>query len=320
MESLPTTPSRSTSSPPSALAALAADPQQQLQVREWLRSAFRSSSLDDGTVTLSPPFPLLLPTSSSQPQPTASEVSIMTLSNPARKNSLSGKMMAELADAIDHLTQQTSTSVVVVAGVKGTFCSGLDLRLATALLKSGDKQAGERMGAFMTLQLNRLRSLNMVSVAAIEGHAIGGGAELTTACDFRVMSEDARVQFVHARMGLTPGWGGGGRLVQLVGRSAALQLLCVARPLKSVSAMELGFADHVAPRGSTVLQAALDFARPILHHPLDAVVGCKAVVSGWADRVSMSTGLDEEHHVFASLWGGPSNLQALQSRVKPETS
>ncbi|KAG7273241.1 hypothetical protein CRUP_001337 [Coryphaenoides rupestris] len=78
-------------------------------------------------------------------------------------------------------------------------------------------QDGMKMCMFMQDALTRLLRLPLVSVALVEGRALGGGAELTTACDFRLVTRDSRIQFVHKHMGLVPGWGGAARLVPIRG-------------------------------------------------------------------------------------------------------
>eukprot|EP00953_Heterococcus_sp_UTEX-ZZ885_P007817 4701-Heterococcus_DN1.PRE.1 len=109
------------------------------------------------------------------------------------------------------------------------FCAGADLNLAREHLTTSEcymsfahtPQDGRQMCNLMTDTLNRLRALPMVSVAVVTGAAVGGGAELTTACDYRVLSSDAKIQFVQVKMGVSVGWGGGARLCKLITASTA---------------------------------------------------------------------------------------------------
>ena len=77
----------------------------------------------------------------------------------------------------------------------------------------------------MQHNLARLQSLPLITVAYVEGMALGGGAELMTACDYRLARENAKIGFVQVRIGITAVWGGGARLVQLIGYNKALNLL-----------------------------------------------------------------------------------------------
>ena len=88
-----------------------------------------------------------------------------------------------------------------------------------------------------------------------QGPAVGGGAELTTTTDFRLCSPGASVSFVQARMGVAPGWGGARRLVELVGRRKALQLLLTSSKLESEEGRELGYFDAVLAEGEATSQA-----------------------------------------------------------------
>ncbi len=93
--------------------------------------------------------------------------------------------------------------------------------------------------------LQRLHSLPILSIAAVDGYAMGGGAELATACDLRVMSRRSVVQFVQLKMGVTPGWGGGTRLVRMVGREKALEMLLTMTRLGPYEALDMGFCSNV---------------------------------------------------------------------------
>ncbi|ETV82952.1 hypothetical protein, variant 2 [Aphanomyces astaci] len=121
------------------------------------------------------------------------------------------------------------------------------------------------MSRVMTHALTRLRRLPFPSVAVVEGAAIGGGAEITTACDFRVLARSASIQFVHGRMGVSPGWGGGARLVQLVGRQRALRLLGRTEKVAAADAEVLGLADAVV-EDNAVDAGAVSFVRPLNAH------------------------------------------------------
>jgi hypothetical protein len=147
---------------------------------------------------------------------------VIEIHNPAARNALSGRMMAQLADIVTQLEDpevHKHISVVVLRGTGGWFCAGADLRVAKEELSS--RQGGSAMGAVMVDTLTRFRRLPIVSVAVVEGGAYGGGAELTTSCDFRILADNAVIQFVQSRLGVSPGWGGGARLYKIVGSSAS---------------------------------------------------------------------------------------------------
>lgn len=171
---------------------------------------------------------------------------VLEVHNPSARNALSGKMMAELADAVAQLEDprvHCELNTVLLAGSGGWFCAGADLRVAQKQLASNE--AGTAMSALMVDTLTRFRRLPVVTFALVEGGAYGGGAELATSCDYRFVEASAVVQFVQARMGVSPGWGGGARLYKLVGRQHALRLLCTATKTSARDAVALGLADLV---------------------------------------------------------------------------
>ena len=111
----------------------------------------------------------------------------------------------------------------------------------------------------MQTSLTRLRRLGLVSVALIEGYAIGGGAEVSTFADFRVMKSDAHsyIRFIHNRLSLCPGWGGASRLTQIIGRKAALRVLLQAEKLSAVQAHGFGIVDDIVT--GDAMEAAKQF-------------------------------------------------------------
>lgn len=183
------------------------------------------------------------------------KVAVVEIHNPSARNALSGKMMAELANIVTRLEDplvHSSLNTVILKGTGGWFCAGADLRVAQKQLMSNE--AGTAMGALMIDTLTRFRRLPLVSFAIIEGGAYGGGAELATSCDYRLVDAKAVIQFVQARMGVSPGWGGGARLHKLVGRQHALRLLCTATKTSPEDAVRLGLADLVFDAESELVE------------------------------------------------------------------
>ncbi|KAE9193260.1 hypothetical protein PF004_g21062 [Phytophthora fragariae] len=248
---------------------------------------------------------------------TLQKTAVLGIHNPKARNALSGKMMAQLADIVKLLEDpdvHCKLNAVVVRGTGGWFCAGADLRVARQELNS--REAGAAMGALMVDTLTRFRRLPLVSVAVIEGGAFGGGAELATACDFRIIESNAVIQFVQSRMGVVPGWGGGARLYKIVGRQHALRLLCTAEKVSPQRAMQLQLVEEVF---NAMSQEEADTAISSFVGPFDVIApavshGAKRVVNN-ADDVSLDEVLEYEHDVFKTLWGGPANLEALKKAL-----
>ncbi|KAM8735310.1 ethylmalonyl-CoA decarboxylase isoform 1-T2 [Acanthopagrus schlegelii] len=247
-----------------------------------------------------------------------SGVAVLTVNNPSRMNAFSGSMMVDLEERVSQLESWTDGKGLIVQGAAGTFCSGSDLNAVRAI---SNPQDGMKMCMFMQNALTRLLRLPLISVALVEGRALGGGAELTTACDFRLMASGSVIQFVHKHMGLVPGWGGAARLVRTVGSQNALKLLGGALKVDPDLGLRIGLADAVleVPRAEegagTQLQQAEDWLSPYTKGPAPVIRAVKKVVLSGRE-LPLSEALRTEKDVFGTVWGGPANLQALASKSK----
>ena len=174
------------------------------------------------------------------------KVSVVTFYNPRKLNAFTVHMMLDLAGVMDKLTSPTADDnqpeAVLFTGFGNNFCAGFDV--SNVHMQSSD--AGRHMSTVMQDSLDRMfNSRNFVSVAALDGFALGGGSELATATDFRVVSDRVHLQFVHRQMGVVPGWGGMYRLVQLVGRTRALKIATAMPRIGSGDGVQMGLFDHV---------------------------------------------------------------------------
>lgn len=255
----------------------------------------------------------------SLPQPGSVQLTVgttgiarLTLCNASRRNSLTGPMMAQLLQQVEALERSdASTWAVVLSGEGGHFCSGADLGLALEHVKT--HADGLLMSELMTSILQRFRALPLLSVAAIDGNAIGGGAELCTAADWRVVAENGAVQFVQTRMGASTGWGGAARLAEVVGsRAAALRILLHQPKLDADAAHACGLADAVGDSG----ESAADAAERLLLGPAREKAASAEAIRAVKSAVSAATPVTDgavaaETHAFGRTWGGPANREAL---------
>ncbi|NXN98970.1 ECHD1 decarboxylase, partial [Rhinopomastus cyanomelas] len=241
-------------------------------------------------------------------------IGVLTLNNPKLMNALTGSMMVELQNKVTELENWTDGKGLIICGAGNTFCSGSDLNAVRAM---STPQASSDRHCFLEKRSFQLFWLPLISVALVQGKAMGGGAELTTACDFRLMTLGSEIRFVHKHMGLVPGWGGGTRLVQIVGSRAALQLMSTAAGVNPERALCLGLSDGTL--SSSEEAASLEEARSWLSQytegPASVIQAMKKVVTV-ARELPLESALRTEKDVFGSLWGGPANVQALARKVK----
>ncbi|KAI2655799.1 Ethylmalonyl-CoA decarboxylase [Labeo rohita] len=244
-----------------------------------------------------------------------SGIAVLTVNNPARMNAFSGSMMLELEQRVCELETWTEGKAVIVHGAAGAFCSGSDLNAVRAIANPHD---GMKMCEFMQNTLTRLLRLPLISVALVEGRALGGGAELTTACDFRLMTSDGVIQFVHKHMGLVPGWGGAARLVRIVGSQNALKLLSGAKKVDPDFGKQIGLVDevlHCSSGEGNALAHAEQWLSQFIKGPAPVIQAVKKVVISGRE-LSLDEALQTERSVFGTVWGGPANLEALALKPK----
>lgn len=236
-------------------------------------------------------------------------VAMVSISNPGKSNAMSGSMMVDLADIVSDLEQWKRGKAVLLHGSleSGAFCAGADLRMARAI---SNPEEGTEMCLFMQNTLNRMLRLPLISAAVIHGAAVGGGAEVTTACDFRLMTANASIQFVHMYMGITPGWGGGARLVQIVGPQTALKLLASGRSVSSQNALQLNLVDGIID-GDDILSSAGEWIKAYTKASPETVQAIKGVVLAGRE-LPLDSAMKKEKDLFSGLWGGPDHQKGLR--------
>lgn len=212
-------------------------------------------------------------------------VATVTLCRPAVRNAQTPQMWEALREIGRQLPGDVR--VVVVRGEGPSFSAGLDRAvlaggLGAELAASPPDEAVDRIAGFQQA-FSWLRRPDLVTVAAVQGHALGAGLQLALACDLRVLAEDARLAMAEVTLGLVPDLGGTKRLVELVGYARALELCVTGREVDAVEAERVGLANLVVP-AAELADSVADLTAAVLAGPRDAVVEIKALLSGAAAR------------------------------------
>ena len=233
----------------------------------------------------------------------AGRLARLVLDNPAARNAMSLGMMADLIACVEALEAQPP-GVLLIQGADGHgFCSGGDLRDVRAHLLNPESARG--MPVAMGQAMTALASLPSVVIAAVEGHALGGGAELSQAADIVVLAEDGCIGFVQARLGVSPGWGGAARVIHRIGRARALRVMAGADRLYGLDAQAVGLADEVVAPGTAVGHAE-ELAERMLQAP-------DAVLRGLVEIARAPHPGQTEANVFARLWAASEHREALSA-------
>ncbi|HYD86071.1 MAG TPA: crotonase/enoyl-CoA hydratase family protein [Vitreimonas sp.] len=191
-------------------------------------------------------------------------VVIVTIDRPERRNAVDLATARALYEAFRAFDADDTVSVAILTGAEGTFCAGADLK-ALAEGESGKRVQPGGMDSFGPMGPTRLR-LGKPVIAAIEGHAVAGGAELALWCDLRVMAETAVFGIYCRRFGVPLVDLGTIRLPRLIGHSRAMDLLLTGRAVEAGEAHAIGIANRIAPHGKA-LECAVALAEELAAFP-----------------------------------------------------
>ncbi|MCC2279193.1 enoyl-CoA hydratase/isomerase family protein [Streptomyces sp. ET3-23] len=218
-------------------------------------------------------------------------VATVTLDRPAKRNAQSPALWRALTAAGRQLPG--SVRVVLLRGEGKSFSAGLDRQAFTPegfdgepsfldLARGSDEALDAEIASYQEA-FTWWRRTDLVSIAAVQGHAIGAGFQLALACDLRVCADDVQFAMRETSLGLVPDLGGTQPLVELVGYARALEICATGRFVHAEEAERTGLANLVVPRDE-LDAAAADLAAALLAAPRDAVVETKALLRGAAGR------------------------------------
>lgn len=212
-------------------------------------------------------------------------LAVITIDRPQARNAIAPETMEQLHDALDKA--EGATALAVKGAGDRAFVSGGDLKQLAALRTEDDAAA---MARRMRGVCDRIAGFPAVTIAVLNGHALGGGAEFAVAADIRLAAADIKIGFNQVALEIMPAWGGAERLVELVGYSRALLLAGTGTILEAAEAERIGLVDRVLPRASFDHDWRA-VARKLAHRP-----------AGEIKRVMKGVSTEEAVAAFARLW------------------
>ncbi|KAJ8473508.1 hypothetical protein ONZ45_g16265 [Pleurotus djamor] len=245
-----------------------------------------------------------------EPVPSHPGITWLSLNRPKSKNAISLTLLKELTQCIEAAHYDPSVRVLILRSTTvGSFCAGADLIERRTMTKTQvDKFLVDLRGA-----LGKLEALPMPTIAAIDGPALGGGLELSLACDLRVAgSTVTKIGLPETKLGIIPGAGGTQRVTRLIGPSRAKDLIFTARSLNANEALSWGLVDYVAPEESTAYDHAVKVATQIAANAPLALRAAKQAISRSED-LSLESGLDFERASYEVLLKTQDRLEALEA-------
>jgi enoyl-CoA hydratase len=219
-------------------------------------------------------------------------VAVITLNRPEKRNALTFEMGERFGDAVDRLNGNGDVRAVILVGAGSSFSAGADFALLRGWAGSERDRAKAEMLEFYRRFL-RVKDLEIPTIAAVRGGAIGAGASLALACDLRIASTDAKFALNFVRLGIPPGMAATFHLPRLIGPSAALELLTTGRIISGEEAERLGLVSHSVP-GDALMDEARRLAREIASCAPLAVQKVKQALRLTAEMGSMDEQLECE--------------------------
>ena len=230
---------------------------------------------------------------------------VITLNRPPA-NAISAELMQELNAALSSVqSDDTVRSVIVTGSGDRIFCGGADLGAA---FSGGDVEHFIRFGNSVMRKIERFPK---PVIAAINGHAMGGGCEIAMACHLRLMKESARMGQTESNLGIIPGYGGTQRLPRLIGRTKAMEFLLLGTQIPARECLELGLVNRLCREGET-----LDDARALARElgkraPLAMAAIIKAVDEGL--EAPMARSIDVEIDAFMPTLRSEDAAEGIQA-------
>jgi enoyl-CoA hydratase len=240
----------------------------------------------------------------------APSAALLTFDRPEALNAVNAAVLDDLERAVDGLAGTDAVRVVVLTGAGRAFVGGGDIAHMGALTPD----EGERFVYRGQALLRRLERLRQVSIAAVNGWALGGGLEIALACDLRIAAETAELGVPEVSVGLIPGWGGTQRLVRLLGRGIAKDLVFTGRRVPAAEALALGLVNRVVPADG-LLEACRAMAAAICRNSPIAVRQAKKAIDEGAD-LSLDQGLVVEAEAWLVNFCSTDRVEGLSAFVE----
>ena len=204
-------------------------------------------------------------------------IAILTLDRPEKRNALSPVEHVALQRILAELRSDFETRVVVLTGAGGTFSAGADLGRTREEGKPRNDLERRHRARIGDRTVAAIEALDQVTIAAIDGPCVGGGAVLALACDMRVMARSAWISIPEVALGIPLTWGALPLLMREIGPARTIELVATGDRVDAATALDLRLVSHVVPDGDA-LAAALELAARIAARPAVPVAMTKTVV------------------------------------------
>ena len=225
-----------------------------------------------------------------------SAVAVLTINRPKALNALNSAVLDELNAALDAIDLNEVRALIITGAGENSFVAGADIGEMSTLTKA----EGEAFGKKGNDVFRKIETLPIPVIAAVNGFALGGGCEISLACDIRICSENAVFGQPEVGLGITPGFGGTQRLARTVGVGMAKQMIYTARNIKAPEALRIGLVNAVYPI-EELMVAAKKMASMIASNAPIAVRNCKKAINDGL-QTDIESGVAIEEKLFGDCF------------------
>lgn len=235
---------------------------------------------------------------------------IVTIDRQKALNALNAQLIDELNAYFTELENRDEISVVIVTGAGRAFVAGADIVTMSELNAYQGAAWGKKgMDTFL-----KVEKLNKPVIAAVNGFALGGGCELSLACDLRIASNKAKFGQPEVGLGITPGFGGTQRLARAIGPAKAKELIYTAEVISAEEAYEIGLVNKVVEH-EELMDAAIEMARKIAKNSAVAVRYAKDAINTGL-QTDIDSGMDIERAHFGLCFATADQKEGMKAFIE----
>lgn len=233
-------------------------------------------------------------------------LAIVTINRPKALNALNSETLKDLDTVIADLENDSNIYAVILIGAgEKSFVAGADI----SEMKDLNENEGKEFGSLGNKVFLRLENLNKPVIAAIQGFALGGGCEISMACDIRIASDKAVFGQPEVGLGITPGFGGTQRLARIVGLGKAKEMIYTARNIKADEAYRIGLVNKVVPLESLMDEAKAMASKIIANAPIAVRMSKDAINRGM--QVSIDKAVEIEAENFGKCFASSDQTEGM---------
>lgn len=235
------------------------------------------------------------------------------INRPESLNSLNIETLLEIKEAVGSISENKDIRVVIISGTGDkAFAAGADIKE----MKDMKPLEAENFSNLGQKVFNEIENCKKPVIAAVNGHAIGGGCELALACDIRIASENAQFGQPEVGLGIIPGFGGTQRLTRIIGEGLAREYIFTGRYIDSKKALEIGLVNHRV-KGEKLYDKVDEIADEIVKNSPLAVGQAKKAINYSAD-VGLKKGIEYEAQLFGLCFNSHDQKEGMQAFINRE--